>query len=1067
MQPGSDVIDYETMCNTIASGLTTGDLKQIKFLLRDQIGRAILERITDGRDLIQILEKREYFTRKNVEKLKKLLMDAKVEILAGVVRQYSNEIEELGSGDICKNYSTYSMTRVQNFVETENFLKMEEIINRTRAVLVKGAPGSGKSQCAFHYANKFRRDNKHSIVWKIHCTTMEEMHLSYANLMLRLSIRDINCNNEQFILECTKKMFKRVYEKLTNEQYKKWNHLIIMDDMESPNQAKYIHDMLEYFIIAENIYVIATSLSQFSPVIEFQYGMEMNGMLEPEVNELFLKDGNVGHEDEETEKNEIRLLAKNLDYLPLCLALASSYIRKTRCGIAKYNASWSELQKQAHDIAPEGKQFDAAYDLTLRKLEKDLPKHARNLLKYVTHINHTVIPIQLLESLLETDSTTKEADVNTFLAVLCDYSLATISGRGDNRVISIHSVTVWILDKKKTEDEKHAERLYLLRHFCYYIDNDARLVETMNRNVRFLEHACWLLKGLQTYRDPCFETILFECYLSCSVAITFQLYGNAQLSADHFFKKAKKLMFQMISYATNETENLDVTEEPICNQGINEVLYGNEDVRRESETMLSLLVQKSDEIQTETIKKFVLMKFRSTRDIRLLLHYGKLSNDELPGNQIPEHVLQKLINSNVIIPLENIKKMFLVELLVTILYNYSKNICFMEENNDEENEGQQTVPFSIKALKEYQYALNLASHLEISITSIHAGSQDNHSVKHVLTKRGGISCFLLRKIKNIATIKEIISIMDEMNEGCKREFYVDFGVLKMCHSYNLYQRCMIQNILRSCCLSLSGLIPSEKEDHIQRARGHTDEMEGILSEMEPWIIPTSLHLDIAETYMAVVPPQADKAMHHLKRALEKPELPTRYTLKVYKSFVRFCLHQGTENDFKFAEDVCEELLQQSTQQEPKDFLLTSLEQLLQKKCDRQIKNTQREEGEEHQADAACMTEELPNKDIPQRGGREGTNRVNTEPVHAQETLDGSENTCDQLNISSIEEERLSVDKQRSAIQRERLEIEQERLKIDKEQLEIEKERLKDEEEPLEIEEERMKDDKELLETDKE
>jgi hypothetical protein len=69
-------------------------------------------------------------------------------------------------------------------------------------------------------------------------------------------------------------------------------------------------------------------------------------------------------------------------------------------------------------------------------------------------INHTDIPIQLLESLLETDSTTKEADVNTFLAVLCDYSLATISGRGDNRVISIHSVTVWILGKKKTEDEK-------------------------------------------------------------------------------------------------------------------------------------------------------------------------------------------------------------------------------------------------------------------------------------------------------------------------------------------------------------------------------------------------------------------------------------------------------------------------------------------------------------------------------------------------------------------------------------------------------------------------------------
>jgi hypothetical protein len=56
------------------------------------------------------------------------------------------------------------------------------------------------------------------------------MHLSYANLMLRLSIRDTIRYSEHNILECIEKMFQRVYEKLTNEQYKKWNHLIIMDD---------------------------------------------------------------------------------------------------------------------------------------------------------------------------------------------------------------------------------------------------------------------------------------------------------------------------------------------------------------------------------------------------------------------------------------------------------------------------------------------------------------------------------------------------------------------------------------------------------------------------------------------------------------------------------------------------------------------------------------------------------------------------------------------------------------------------------------------------------------------
>jgi hypothetical protein len=44
------------------------------------------------------------------------------------------------------------------------------------------------------------------------------------------------------------------------------------------------------------------------------YGHEWNARTGGK--KLFFKDGNVGHE--ETEINEIRLLAKNLDYLPLC-----------------------------------------------------------------------------------------------------------------------------------------------------------------------------------------------------------------------------------------------------------------------------------------------------------------------------------------------------------------------------------------------------------------------------------------------------------------------------------------------------------------------------------------------------------------------------------------------------------------------------------------------------------------------------------------------------------------------------------------------------------------------------
>ncbi|CAC5367920.1 unnamed protein product [Mytilus coruscus] len=491
-------IDYDSMCHRVALELTTDELKDIKFLLRQEIGRATLEKMKDGKDLIMNLEKREYFTKEYVTKLEKLLTDAKVFSLATIVREYNDCIPRIPNLDeydgVARNYATHSMTIVQNFVETENVRRLEDIITRKGAVLVKGPSGAGKSQNAFHFAKKFRFENQQSIVWRVHCKSTREMHLSYANLMLRLGLREVIRYNEFNIRECIKKMFDRIYKRLTEDEYLKHKHLIIMDDMESPKTAQEVHEMMEYFIIAKNIYVIGTSQNRYSPMLDYEYGMEVSKMTEKEVIELFKMYNDV---NEPTEISEIKELAKNLDYLPLCLALASSYIKITKTSISQYNKNWSDLQKHAHEISTEGKNFDASYILTLEKLKKDLPECSRKLLQYIPYLNHNIIPIQLFESLLESDSSSKETDVNTLLAALHDYSLAAISGSGSTRIISIHSVTVWFLDKLKSESKRQEERLFLLRHFCYYIDNDARLTETMNRNVNFLEHACFLLRNLE------------------------------------------------------------------------------------------------------------------------------------------------------------------------------------------------------------------------------------------------------------------------------------------------------------------------------------------------------------------------------------------------------------------------------------------------------------------------------------------------------------------------------------------------------------------------------------------
>ncbi|XP_076070483.1 uncharacterized protein LOC143042111 [Mytilus galloprovincialis] len=1048
-------IDYDSMCNKIAKELTTEDLKEIKFLLRADIGKATWENIKDGKDLVTVLERREYFTRNEVTKLEKLFIDVKLFTLATVVRQYNDCIPRMlkidESEGIARNYATHSMTIVQNFVETENYRRMEEIINRKGAVLVKGPPGAGKSQNAFHYANKFRKEHQQSIVWRVHCKSTREMHLSYTNLMLRLGIREVIRYSESDINECIRMMFDRVYKKLTEDEYTQHTHLIIMDDMESPKTAQEVHEMMEYFIIAKNIYVIGTSQHRYSPMLTYKYGTEVSKMTDNEVIELFKLDNNT---NDPTDINEIKELAKKMDYLPLCLALAASYIRITKTSIGQYNRNWSELQKQAHEISTEGKKFDASYILTLEKLEKDLPESSKNLLQYIPYLNNNTIPIQLLESLLEYDSSSTETDVNTLLAALHDYSLAAISGKGVTRIIAFHSVTVWFLDKRKSESERQEERLFLLRHFCYYIDNDARLTETMNRNVKFLEHACCLLRSLEKNGGySCFETKLFECYLCCSVGVTFHLYGNTQVSADYFFKKAKMFLLKLIPYELKIYEGLK--ERNVDMSSVENFLRGNDEIKSKSNELFRTLTRKAREIPDDMIKKFVLMKYRSCRDIRLLREYGKLSETDIPKNQIPEQCLQKLIDCKVILPLEDVKEIFLAELFATIMYNHSKNMVFIDEAKDENedssiNSKTHTPEYRVnrEALHEYHYALNIAAKLDDYIKEI---STNLHSVRYILTKRGGIYYFM-RRLKSKEITFEVIETLNEMIKSGSEKLYFDFGVLKMCKNYDLYQRCMIQNILRMSNLVLSEQVPTEKEHYIHQALFHCDKMESILSEMEPWIALTSVHLDIAETYMTVVSPRAEKAKHHFKMAFEKQELPTRYKLKAYKSFVRFCYQKGEVEDFVLAEHFSQKVLRQATQDEQKKFIENSIENL------RKEKSKRLSDGLDNKL-ATC--------DVSTYSSNEDTETENKDEQKVEELSDKAKSSTD--TISSVRDDYVTTPNDDMAMEEksqerkqilstlDRLEqnivakieemhekllkVEIERLDVDKRRLEVEKERL--------------------------
>jgi hypothetical protein len=71
-----------------------------------------------------------------------------------------------------------------------------------------------------------------------------------------------------------------------------------------------------------------------------KYGMEMDKMTEPEAISLFSFYS-------EIEEKQVKLLAKNLDYLPLALSLAASYIKITHISVKEYNKNLLGSQLQA------------------------------------------------------------------------------------------------------------------------------------------------------------------------------------------------------------------------------------------------------------------------------------------------------------------------------------------------------------------------------------------------------------------------------------------------------------------------------------------------------------------------------------------------------------------------------------------------------------------------------------------------------------------------------------------------------------------------------------------------
>ncbi|CAC5412332.1 unnamed protein product [Mytilus coruscus] len=905
---------YENICQRLARSLSVDDIKNLKFILRNKVDQSDLNKVTDGRELVHMLEKKEILTEEKLPHVRSLLKNAGIDGVDDIIQSdFPISSEGISKHD---GFDVRSMNVVGNFKETEQLRKMIDIVETKRAVLVKGPNGSGKSQSAFWYARKFQVNHPSSVVWRVHCKSERSVYLSFATLMSHLKIECILCESDT--RDCIRTMLDLAIENLTNQRNVTRKHLIILDDIESPEDI-IVYNAMDRFITAENIYVVATSNKRFLPNHYEIYGMEMDKMTEKEAVSLFPFSCR-------SEEKQVKLLAKNLDYLPLALSLAASFIKITHISVYEYNKNLLGSQLQADTLGTQS--LARSYSITLQRLDDEITNIARRVLSLVPYLNHNNISVTVLKSFLsdQLSRAEKEIEINKLLLVLTNYSLATVEGVGEKRILSMHGVSSLMIENAKSQHKVRQDVNHLLRHYCYYLDTDARLVESMKRNICFIHHAVLLLRKYCDLFDDSFESKVYESYLCCAIGVTFRLYGSTELSAEDYFARAKQIIFQDIACMSLPERALhtgNVTH-------LEDYLYGNLTEQEEArQVFLKLLEISISNVSLDFVEMFLTNKFRNEREIELFKHYGKINPKEIRNNKLPLHIVKAMTLKDIIVPFANIRDTFLIDLLITLMNNSSKNRWWMEAAKVNPRDRTFYTEQQIDSLTEFRFAHNLAQYLNNYYREHYPSC---NPLASTVTKRNGILYFLRSNEKIESNeLKDVIVTLDEMFNKSSATFYASFGVLKMAPKFNLHHRCLITRMLVKCYVKLWE--NDRDQIDLSEALFQADKLVGLSKEMEQWIVLTSIYLEIAQTYLLnPTKENIQNAKLNYKMACQKAResgniMNTQYHLKMYQQYINFCLNYGSVDDLIEAEQICLEMLERFIQNETKQTIQTHLKRI--------------------------------------------------------------------------------------------------------------------------------------------
>ncbi|XP_071144912.1 uncharacterized protein [Mytilus edulis] len=798
---------YRILTTEVAQELSPENIKTVKFFIRHNIGKRDLQKIVTGTDLLRLLEERCMLSAENVEQLATYLQIAKRNDLDEKVQQYIKSAisRNLSNHDY---YGLSGMHVTAQYLETSEYRKLCQHMSHNNAAILKGPPGTWKSQHAFNYAHSRSNDTENannSLIWRIDCNTELNIYNSLSHLMNYLKIQYIN--SDLRIKQSINIMLLRAIEVMESDEYRDTKHIFILLGLVTP-QKNLMNEFLTQLKQNDNILVIVTTSESLSPEFD-NLVIEFHGMTETEAVTYLNVDDSVHEQAKE--------LAKRLGYLPDGLAFARTHIHATGISIESYLERLLENRTSIGDSASK-----KACQMLISHAEKKMSTEEKTLFHLMSFLNTENIPILIFESLLpnKLNKDEKTIIIDGFLQKLQKYSLVVVKGIDEQRIITAHGFIFMILKASKPCDERTSHLKTLLNFFMCNIDLDARLLEVIHRNVLLLDHAeAFLLHFEDNIKSLFNETKAKLCYIYCAVGITYRLYGNTELSANTYLEKAKRTMYE--AFFCGQQHQLTNIKDTDSYTTMNEYLNGSGVLQGHCKVIFNILVENGKNLPREFVDTFIENNHRNLRIIDLLKNHGHLCTNDLRNGQLKTKTINTLRSKNLIMESQHISEIFLVELMIRILYNSSKNKWLMEISKDSFSKPETGYvrhrlsstffPVTTESLMEHQLAHGLTKLLQHHLSSLLMPKNTKTTSKNVVrsfcpvfspvTHRSGV-LYMLRSFSDpnllSSLLKEAIELLNGLDSDIEGIGFTEFGVVKRIGDSSLFHSVMIDRIKMEC-----------------------------------------------------------------------------------------------------------------------------------------------------------------------------------------------------------------------------------------------------------------------------